>query len=60
MRGDDSSCLWHGSDVLICEPEADEQMLHYPLCNNRILQHMDMGIKAYGCHKQEDIHYEHR
>lgn len=37
MRGEDSSCLWHGSDVLICDPEADEQMLHYPLCNAGIL-----------------------
>lgn len=31
-RGEGSSCLWHGSDVLICDPEANEQMLHYALC----------------------------
>lgn len=31
-RGEGSSCLWHGSDVLRFDPEANEQMLHYPLC----------------------------
>lgn len=30
-RGEGSSCLWRGCDVLICDPEANEQMLHYPL-----------------------------
>lgn len=31
-RGEGGSCLWRGSDVLICDPEANEQMLHYPPC----------------------------
>lgn len=30
-RGEGSSCLWRGSHVLICDPEANEQMLHYPV-----------------------------
>lgn len=29
-RGEGSSCLCHGSDVLMCDPEANEQLLHYP------------------------------
>lgn len=36
-RGEGGSCLCHGSDVLMCDPEANEQMLHYPpLCSGRI------------------------
>lgn len=60
-RGEGNSCLWHGSDVLICDPEADEQMLHCPLCAlPELQQHMDMEIKAPGCHKGGDLHDEHR
>lgn len=31
IRSEGSSCLWDSNDALICDPEANEQMLHYPL-----------------------------
>lgn len=54
-RGEGSSCLWHGSDVLMCDPEANEQMLHYPLSAlPGLQQHMDMEVTACERHKGED------
>lgn len=52
-RGEGSSCLCHGSDVLMCDPEANEQMLHYPLSAVAGLQQR-AEIKACGCHEGED------
>lgn len=52
-RGEGGSCLCHGSDVLMCDPEANEQMLHYPLSAAAGLQR-HVEIKASGCHEGED------
>lgn len=51
-RGEGGSCLCHGSDVLMCDPEANEQLLHYPLSAEAGLQQR-VEIKACGCHEGE-------
>lgn len=51
-RGEGGSCLCHGSDVLMCDPEANE-LLHYPLSAVAGLQ-QHMEIKACGCHEREE------
>lgn len=54
-RGEGSSCLWHGSDVLMCDPEANEQMLHYPhSALPGLQQHMDKEVTACKRHEGED------
>lgn len=50
-RGEGGSCLCHGSDVLMCDPEANEQLLHYPLSAVEGLQ-QHVEIKACGCHEE--------